>query len=300
MPKTYLPMLTWDQNFAPDIQSVEPLGEGDFCVCYLINGTHVVRLAKYGEASAAMRRELLLLPRLAGHLGIQIPLPEGSGIQADTGEQFICYPLVRGTILETEVLSSLTLNCQAELARQLAEVVRRLHNFPVETAMACGLRETNPRHYLPELLHRASIALAQQLDASVWRYCRRLFDLYFKTPELHTYAPALLHGDLSPGHFLADLERCALTGVIDFGDSLIGDPHWDLIFLLEDYGEEFFKLFLTFYSPAMAQQVSRRVQIFQQLNNVEYCLSQLAVGDQMELAEAIHTLVTQATIQAIE
>jgi hypothetical protein len=49
----------------------------------------------------------------------------------------------------------------------------------------------------------------------------------------------------------------------------------------------------------MAKQICRRVRVFQQLNNAEYCLSQLPAANQTELAEAIHTLVTQATIQAI-
>jgi aminoglycoside 2''-phosphotransferase len=90
-----------------------------------------------------------------------------------------------------------------------------------------------------------------------------------------------------------------LTGVIDFGDSMVGDPHWDLIYLLEDYGQEFFELFLTFYVPATAPLVRRRVQLFQQLNNIDYCLSQLSEGKQADLADALHVLILQATNLAL-
>jgi aminoglycoside 2''-phosphotransferase len=300
MPKNALPTLAWNQFPAPDIHAVEPLGAGDFCICYLINETHVLRLAKHEEASAALRRELRLLPQLAEHVSISIPRPEGNGLQLETGEQFLYYPLVRGTTLEPEVLYTLAAECQAALAQQMAEFVIRLHSFPVETARDCGLPEKNLPCYLPDLLERARIALAPRLDTAVWQYYQRLGELYRETPELHAYTPTLLHGDLSPGHFLADLRHCALIGVIDFGDSVIGDPHWDLIFLLEDYGREFFELFLSFYAAQTQQQVSHRVRLFQQLSNVEYCLSQLTSDNQTELEEAIHTLVTQATTRAID
>jgi aminoglycoside 2''-phosphotransferase len=123
----------------------------------------------------------------------------------DSGERFIWYPLVPGTLLEPEVLLSRTAACQTALARQMAEFVRRLHSFSVQTARTCGLREKNPIHFLRELQRRASSALAPQLDAAVWQYHQRLFEQYFATLALHAYTPALLHGDLSPGHWLGIL-----------------------------------------------------------------------------------------------
>jgi len=297
--KTCLPPLDWRLISAPDIQYVEPLGEGVFCTCYLINRTHVLRLAKHAEASASLRQEMLLLPHLPGHLDVRIPQIQGAGIRLDTGEQFVFYPLVPGTILGPEVLSALDLASRSALARQMARFATQLHSFPVETARSCGLKEQDPRRYLPELMRRASDALSPRLDADIWQYHRQLAERYFDTLELHSYTPSLLHGDLSPWHFLADLENCVLTGVIDFGDSLIGDPHWDLIFLLEDYSLDFLDLFLTFYAPETKLQARTRVQIFQQLSNVEYCLSKLSEGDEQAVEEAIRTLITQATTQAV-
>lgn len=297
--RSWLSLLRWRQSSAPDIQSVEPLGEGDFCTCYLINRTHVLRVARHAQASAALRRELLLLPRLEQHLEVQIPQIKGAGIRPDTGEQFVFYPLIPGIILGPEILFSLASDCRLALVRQMAGFVDQLHRFSVETARSCGLPEVDPRHYLTEMMRRASPGIAHLLDADIWQYYRRLLELYLTTPELHRYTPVLLHGDLSPGHFLADLKRCALTGVIDFGDSFIGDPHWDLIYLLEDCGKETLESFLGFYSPDNSQQASKRVQLFRQFNNVEYFLSVLSQGDEEALQEAIGTLVSQATAEAI-
>jgi aminoglycoside 2''-phosphotransferase len=291
--------LAWSHGFQPDVQRVEALGEGDYCICYLVNGTHVLRIAKHVGASAALRREMLLLPRLAERIDVRIPEIQGAGERADTGEQFVFYPLVPGIILESEVLSSLELKCRSDLVRQMAGFAKQLHSFPVETISHCGLREMDPRQYLREMMRRASDTISHRLDTGVWRYYRQLVELYFKSPELQTYTRALLHGDLSPGHFLADLERCTLTGVIDFSDGLIGDPYWDLIFVLEDYGKDILELFLTYYCPDEQQQANKRVQIFQQLDNLEYCMSKLAEGDEAALEAAINTLVIQATTQNV-
>src|SRR5262249_11398520 len=157
---------------------------------------------------------------------------------------------------------------------------------PLELAKSCGITELDPRQYLPDLLCRADEAISHRLDPKVRQYYKQLLDLYLNTWELHNYTPALLHGDLSPEHFLADIEHCTLSGVIDFGDCFIGDPHRDFIFLLEDYGKDILELFLTFYAPGQVPQASRRVQLFQQLNNLEYCLTALRQDDPEELEEA--------------
>lgn len=194
-------------------------------------------------------------------------------------------------------MSTVESACRSELVKQMAGFVTRLHSFPIATARACGLRETDPRQYLPDLMRRANNHIAHRLDAEVWRYYKRLFELYLNSLELHTYTPSLLHGDLSPWHFLGDLKGCVLTGVIDFGDSFIGDPHGDLIFILEDYGKDILDLFLTFYAPDTRQRATRRVQMFQQLDNVEYCLSKLSEGDSSAVEEALRTLVIQANLK---
>lgn len=293
-----LPLLEW-RGAPPDVESIEPLGEGDFCVCYLVNRTHVLRLAKHAKATASLRREMLLLPHLEDCLGVQIPRIRGAGVQAQTGEQFVFYPLVPGTVLWPEVMSSLEPACRSAIVREMAAFATRLHSFPVERARACGLDEIDPRSYPPDLMRRAGESISRLLDAEVWRYHARLLELYLDTPEFHDYAPSLLHGDLSPGHFLGDLGRCALSGVIDFGDCLIGDPRRDLIFILEDYGGEVLDLFLTFYSPDSERQTGRLVKVFQQLDNMSYCLSMQSAGSKSEFEEAIRTLARQATTEAL-
>jgi aminoglycoside 2''-phosphotransferase len=293
-----LPALYWHSHSQPEIEHSRYLGAGDSCVCYLVNQSHVVRIARHDAASAALRRESRLLIELSGRVGVAVPQIEGVGIAVDSGQRFVYYPLVPGAALEAEVLMALDPASRRALVGQMAEAVARLHRTPPDVARACELPEVDPRRALPELIERARGPLSGRLDRAVWAYYERLVAGYLARPELNAYVPAVLHGDLSPDHFLGDVERRALTGLIDFGDCQIGDPCWDLIYVLEDYGPAILDLWLTFDAPAPA--AATRVRLFQQLNNVEYCLGRLAEGDAGEIDAAIETLITQATAEAIE
>src|SRR5512145_904359 len=62
------------------------------------------------------------------------------------------------------------------------------------------------------------------------------------------WQPSLLHCDIGPGHVLYDPQTKNLTGVIDFGDIVIGDPARDFIYIYEDFGPLFLKEVLNRYA----------------------------------------------------
>ncbi|HVT04868.1 MAG TPA: phosphotransferase [Thermoanaerobaculia bacterium] len=292
-----LPPLAWDVGSAQDFESVEALGEGDSFECYLLDGRRVVRLAMHAAASASLRREMILLPHLQRQIDVQIPNIDGSGVGVISGERFVCYPLVPGIPLTPEVLAGVNMGCRLDLIQQIAWVAAQLHSFPIELASSCGVRELTPREYLPGLLREAESAISHHLDPNVWKYHQRLVELYLDTPELQAYRPAFLHGDFSPDHLLVDATACTLTGVIDFSDCCIGDPHWDLIYILQHYGSAVLDELLTTYHPGDKHRTEQRIRIYQELNNVQYCLSMHADGDDEAFAEAVQVLTEQASGQ---
>jgi hypothetical protein len=52
--------------------------------------------------------------------------------------------------------------------------------------------------------------------------------------------------------------------------------------------------FLERYDPARAQLLERKVRLYAHLNNVNYCLEQLAAGDEAGVLEAVAILEEQA------
>ena len=57
-----------------------------------------------------------------------------------------------------------------------------------------------------------------------------------------SFGPSLIHDDLNSDHILHDLKSHVITGVIDWGDSMFGDPAFDYTGLLHDYSFEFSQL----------------------------------------------------------
>jgi ribosomal protein S18 acetylase RimI-like enzyme len=60
---------------------------------------------------------------------------------------------------------------------------------------------------------------------------------------LEEFPDEWIHGDLSPDHILVEEETGRLTGIIDFADATPGDLAYELRFLYEDLGPEFFRHF---------------------------------------------------------
>ncbi|MCC2670463.1 MAG: aminoglycoside phosphotransferase family protein, partial [Armatimonadetes bacterium] len=66
----------------------------------------------------------------------------------------------------------------------------------------------------------------------------RLFTGFLDDPRLHSFIPALRHGDFGAGNILFDASNRAITGIIDFSGAAIGDPAVDFAALL-CYGDDF-------------------------------------------------------------
>jgi hypothetical protein len=57
-----------------DRRGAVPLGEGDFCRAYLLDEDIVLRIARHDRADAALRLEESLLPVIAAHVTLAVPL----------------------------------------------------------------------------------------------------------------------------------------------------------------------------------------------------------------------------------
>ena len=112
---------------------------------------------------------------------------------------------------------------------------------------------------------------------------------YLASDDPTGFRPALLHGDLSPGHVLYDPRAGLLTGVIDFGDVMIGDPAWDLVFIYEDYGLDFLARLLPRYTAADPRPLLTRTYRFYLLDMIEWGVRS-AEGASPELGDAVAEL----------
>jgi aminoglycoside 2''-phosphotransferase len=285
---------TIENGSAPVVERVAWLGAGDFCDAYLVNDACVFRFARHAAASAALRVERCLLPIVQPRLVIDVPKIEFFGRRDDTGEALIGYRLLPGDPLDRDILEALPSTTQTDLIAQIAQFMRQLHDLSPQLASECDLRVLDPLTHLAGVLHGARENLWDRVSPRIRQYHEDLFERYVRDPVLHSYQPAILHGDLSPDHVFADIAHGRLTGVIDWGDACIGDPASDFVYVYEDYGAAIFSRILAHYDRTNTGLLDRKVRILQQFNNVEYALNLLVSGEDDELSEALALLIEQA------
>jgi aminoglycoside phosphotransferase (APT) family kinase protein len=68
-----------------------------------------------------------------------------------------------------------------------------------------------------------------------------------RPPPAEPRAAAFCHNDLGAEHVLVDVDANAVTGIIDWTDSVITDPARDLALIYRDLGREFFELMVACY-----------------------------------------------------
>jgi aminoglycoside 2''-phosphotransferase len=165
-----------------------------------------------------------------------------------------------------------------------------LSAFPVESALQAGVPVRSVPDEMAALRDAAERRLFPMLSEAVRNYVAERFRTYLTLPQLTSYAPALLHGDLSPDHYLTDARTGELTGVIDFGDAAVGDPDYDYVYVLEDGGEPFARQVMAHRGVADIDARIRKISLFVTFDQVRYLLDGVEAGDEDWIAEAVDIL----------
>ncbi len=132
------------------------------------------------------------------------------------------------------------------LAADVAEFLAALHAVPPATACRAGVV---PRFWAG-FLDLAQRELApDELDDAM----RRAFALARTTDE--ALPPVLVHHDLHPANLLVAGDPARLSGVIDFADVSLDDPHWDFRHLT-DLGPGFLAAVLDAYAARTGRRLS--------------------------------------------
>jgi macrolide phosphotransferase len=177
----------------------------------------IFRFPSRPQVTAALSRELALLPWIAGRLPVAVPRPRIVGHEPP----FMAYPRLAGHALSCEEM-----RCPA-VADAVARLLVTLHELPLDQVRDRGLPEYDReswRRYHVTLMARAHAAV--DIPAQV----RHRWDRALADDGLWPERMCLVHGDIGPPHLLAEDGR--LTGVIDWESARIADPALDLAGIL--------------------------------------------------------------------
>ena len=209
-----------------------------------------------------------MLPKLAGRLPVATPRFAYVGHQAAGGLLFAGYRFIPGEPLTIELFDSLADADQEQVLATLDEFLRGVHSFPVADAAASGVEELSTREWvadcwshgrpeaLPLLAPRDGLALA------------RLIDRFLADEQNFAYTPVLLYADFAPEHVLYAATSRAIVGIIDWGDLTIGDPDYDLLYLYQDYGQDFVRRLLARYPHAEPARLFEKLRVFNTCDHI--------------------------------
>lgn len=232
--------------------------EGQFNDVVIVNGDLVFRFARVPAAAATLRQELALLRALQGRLPLPIPDPIYHHSEPEAADPaFMGYRLLPGTPLWREALAAIANpHARAGMARQLSSFLHALHHSPVPQTLPAPLPLSDTRQEWAELYNRIQAQLFDAMRPEARRQIAHHFEPYLAAPDLHTFEPALRHGDFGASNILYGPASAAITGIIDFGGAGLGDPAVDFAALLASYGEDFYAQCAAHY-PEMERTLNR-------------------------------------------
>lgn len=216
----------------------------------IVDDEWVFRFPRRSGVVAALEVEIALLPELAAALPAAVPRFEHV-----VREPGLCvgYRVIKG-----EPLSS---DWAPELARDVGLFLSALHTFDVDRAYALGVGRPDWRQSYAAQCAEFERLVAPRLDPEEQAVAAQMFRDGIEA--LDGFEPVLLHADLGPEHLLCADGR--LAGVIDWGDTRIGDPALDLAWLVHGTPPEFVTALAEWYSGRIDERFRARALFYHRL-----------------------------------
>ncbi|MFE0026694.1 phosphotransferase [Amycolatopsis sp. NPDC059021] len=242
----------------------------------LVDGRWVERRPRRPEVAARLRAEVRLMPWLAPRLPLPVPVPH---VLSE-------IPLVvRHEIVPGEPLTQ----ADSDAGHRLGVFLRALHDAPRDEALRHGI----PSAEEAAEEHAATIDRFRTEVVPMLPTARRPAAVALLGATRELSGDTLVHGDLGPEHVLAD--ENGLTGVIDFGDTHLGDAAIDLAWALYGTPRTFADAVATAYDVTGGQR--ERALRWHQLGPWHEVTHGLDTADPDTVRSGLDGVVTRLTEQ---
>lgn len=189
----------------------------------LLSSAHCIKLhPPLAEYRSSCQTEVAALRRLAGALPIETP--RVSAAAELEGWPYFVATRLPGVAVD-ELWADLDAASRCELAAALGRAIAAMHALSVESA---ALPDDWGGFVATERARCVTRERQRGLDETRIAEVER-FLAAGDHPDVPSHRRALLHTEIGPGHVLVERAAgCLPSGLIDFGEAMIGDPEYDL------------------------------------------------------------------------
>ena len=277
-----------------DYAKLEPFGSGDFCIAFQW-GNQVVRVARHPEAASALRRETCVLAGIGGML--PLPVPQPTYYSPPGCPPFTIHNEILGEVLTRESWENLPSFELEKAAEDLADFLRTLHSIPVEMSQKCELARLDAAAFARRLREASMETIYEFLDPETRHQLDTTLEKWSLLSQPDEWQPSLLHCDIGPGHVLYDPQAKNVTGVIDFGDILIGEPARDFVYIYEDYGPVILNEVLNRYAGQEAPKMMFAIRKWYLLEAISWTVRMYLEQRPTEMHHGLEEVRRELTIE---
>lgn len=281
------------KNF-PDfvVRSVIKLGEGWMSEVFEINEEWAFRFAKNQKGSQDLEKEIQFLPHL--HTTISLNIPEFKYIgKQENHFNFVGYKMLPGVLLEEDSILTWGEHEKQRLMFSLSKFMSEMQSMSTNLAQSKGVPVIHLFAVFSALYEEVIEKVFPLMDEDITKYISKRFDTYLNHRDYHSYTPMLIHGDLSPDHFLIDSKTRNLTGIIDFGDMVICDPDYEYRYIYEDCGKRFTYDLLRVREHKHIHNCLEKNSYFVTFDHLSYIIEGMNRGDEDWVVEGMDEIKSE-------
>lgn len=223
--------------------------EGQYNTVLIVNDTFVFRFPRYAGGLAQLALETKILTAVQPYLPLPVPKPTHVHFdQAAVGEAFMGYQRIPGEPLYPPAFAQVM--DKTRLAAQIAHFLQALHSVPIRELVGEPLPLSDTKEEWWDVYGRIQTKLFPYMRLDACKSVAHHFESVLEDPQQYQFEPVLRHGDFGTGNLLHNPQTGQMSGIIDFGFTVLGDPAFDVAGLLT-YGEPFVQEMVRYY-PAIA------------------------------------------------
>ncbi|SFS50480.1 phosphotransferase family protein [Marininema halotolerans] len=241
------PLQNWIMQKIPDLKIREwkMVESGWDNLIIVINHEWIVRFPRTKRIQKNLLSEKQLLDQIKKPLqkrSIEVPSYQLIYDASDHFPTCCYYPLIQGSPLHPDLYKNIltTSSNRKQIARTLGDFLAVIHSFNNQNLQGFSLEKPHTKAYWQAHWREIQTKIYPLLPYGEQQKVTHLFKNFLVNWDIDALPAVLIHGDLSYHHILFSKEKQKITGIIDFGDSQIGDPAYDFSGIYWDYGEAFF------------------------------------------------------------